>query len=97
MNSMEESIAQLAAVNAELADAVRTESDYLASHRHMRTETRNGFLIVPLNAHSAHEEIAKAREQFAKLEAKRNRLVERRNDILRQYADLKMGGANGER
>jgi hypothetical protein len=49
--SIPEILGELRAVDAALADAVKTESDFLVSHRHLRTEAADGHLIIPMNAH----------------------------------------------
>ena len=87
--TMEIILAELRTVDAALAAATREENEFLSSHRHLRTEVVDGQLITLLNAHLQHHEIAESRKEFAALEAERNALVRKRNDVLHRYAKLK--------
>ena len=88
---MEEILGELRETDAALADADKAESDYLAPHRHLVvTEIIGGVMVTQVNRLTMRVEVEAARKKFSSLEAARNRLIEKRNQVLRAYAELKM-------
>lgn len=90
MSALTEITQQLHQVDAEVEAAGRAAETFLATHPDLGIKVAGGLVFLPFNAMSRATETNEDRKQYATLESRRVRLVERRDLILQRYAALKM-------